>query len=612
MMDASGASETSSWSDAVLAGALFAIDPAAMGGVSVRAFPGPVRDEWLARLHSLLSPTAPLRRIPLHVTDGRLLGGLDLASTLNAGRPVAERGVLAEADGGVVLLAMAERLGASTAARIAVALDAGEVAMERDGVALRSPARLGAVLFDEGNSQDERPPQALLERIAFHLDLAEVSIRDSAQCFGYAREHVVDARERFDRVTADSRIVEALCATALALGIDSLRAPLLALRVARAAAALGGRDEVSDVDAAVAARLVLAPRATRLPSTEEAQDAQNDTADSHPEEEDRPGDASSNDSQREDEPLEDRVLEAARSAIPPGLLLQLQTGEGARSKSSGRAGALQHSAKRGRPVGTLRAVPRAGARLNVIETLRAAAPWQRLREREAQSRALIVANGMAPTKRRIHVRREDFHVNRFKERAETTTIFVVDASGSSALHRLAEAKGAVELLLADCYIRRDRVAVIGFRGRRAELLLPPTRSLVRAKRSLAGLPGGGGTPLASAIDAAVALADAARRRGETPTVVLLTDARANVSRDGTPGREQATREAFAAARLLRATGCSTLLIDTSPQPQPQARQFAQEMAARYLALPYADAATLSSAVQATLKVPASSLHANDR
>ena len=230
--------------------------------------------------------------------------------------------------------------------------------------------------------------------------------------------------------------------------------------------------------------------------------------------------------------------------------------------------------------------------------------WQRLRQREALLRALLAATDKSIPARRIHVRRDDFHVNRFKERAQTTTIFVVDASGSSALHRLAEAKGAVELLLADCYIRRDRVAVIGFRGRIAELLLPPTRSLVRAKRSLAGLPGGGGTPLAAAIDAAVALADAARRRGETPTVVLLTDGRANVARDGTPGREQAGRDAIAAAHLLRTTKCLCLLVDTSPQPQPQARQFAAEMGARYLALPYADAAMLSSAVRVTMNAPA--------
>ena len=118
--------------------------------------------------------------------------------------------------------------------------------------------------------------------------------------------------------------------------------------------------------------------------------------------------------------------------------------------------------------------------------------------------------------------------------AAARTISSSDASsgslgGSSALHRLAEAKGAVELLLADCYVRRDSVAVLAFRGRSAELLLPPTRSLVRAKRSLAELPGGGGTPLAAGIDAARELAFAVRRRGDTAVVVVLSDGRANLA-----------------------------------------------------------------------------------
>jgi magnesium chelatase subunit D len=196
------------------------------------------------------------------------------------------------------------------------------------------------------------------------------------------------------------------------------------------------------------------------------------------------------------------------------------------------------------------------------------------------------------------VRREDFRITRHKQRTGTTTIFVVDASGSSALHRLAEAKGAVELLLADCYVRRDRVALIAFRGRGAELLLPPTRSLVRAKRSLAGLPGGGATPLAAGIDAAVGLADAVRRKGDTPVVVMLTDGRANITRSGEGGRARAEDEALAAARGLRTAGLAALLIDTSPRPQPQAQRLAHEMHARYLPLPHADAAALSTAVRA--------------
>ena len=179
----------------------------------------------------------------------------------------------------------------------------------------------------------------------------------------------------------------------------------------------------------------------------------------------------------------------------------------------------------------------------------------------------------------------------------TTTIFAIDASGSQALHRLAEAKGAVELLLADCYARRDKVAVIGFRGPRAELMLAQTRSLVRARRQLAGLPGGGGTPLAAGIDAAAQLAATVRRAGATPLVVFLTDGRANIARSGAPGRAAATSDAIAAARAFAAAGTAALLIDTSAQPSPAAATLAEAMRARCIALPYAAAAALSAAVR---------------
>jgi magnesium chelatase subunit D len=219
--------------------------------------------------------------------------------------------------------------------------------------------------------------------------------------------------------------------------------------------------------------------------------------------------------------------------------------------------------------------------------LRAAAPWQKIRKATAKNQQA-----------KIQVRAEDFHVARIKQKTATTTLFVVDASGSSALNRLAEAKGAVELLLADCYVRRDQVALIAFRGKQAELLLPPTRSLVRAKRSLSGLPGGGGTPLATAIDTAASVAEALQRRGITPVIVLLTDGRANVSRSGSGGRELAYSEAMEAARQLAVMQMSVLFIDTSPQPQKPAADLAAAMRARYLPLPFAGAASVSLAVRA--------------
>ena len=302
--------------------------------------------------------------------------------------------------------------------------------------------------------------------------------------------------------------------------------------------------------------------------------------------------------------MAERVLEAAQAAIPAGLLAALRIADGSRARTApgGRSGAAQKSQLRGRPIGARRGEPRAGQRLNVIETLRAAAPWQKLRQ--IQSQMQVQAAPKANAARRIHVRKEDFHVSRFRQLGQTTTIFVVDASGSSALNRLAEAKGAVELLLADCYVRRDSVAVLAFRGKTAEVLLAPTRSLTRAKRSLSGLPGGGGTPLASGIDAALELGLQIRRKGETPIIVLLTDGRGNIARNGAAGRAQASVDATLAARQVRLSGMTALLLDTSPQPQLAAQTLAADMGARYMALPYAGAHVVSQAVRAAA-VPAS-------
>ncbi len=592
--------ELSSWDQAILAASLFAVDPSGIGGVSLRAFAGPVRDRWIDALAALLPGQAPVRRVPSHISDSRLLGGLDLTATLSAGKPVAQRGILAESDGGVILLAMAERLGAGTAARIGAVLDSGEVATERDGVVLCNPARLGAVLLDEGADESERPPAALLDRLAFHLDLSAVPVSDASSAALFERDEIAAAREILAEVRIDPALVAALCSAALSLGISSMRASLLAMRVARAAAALDGRRVVSEADAALAARLVFSSRATMLSAPPAAENSADESAPEVPDEE-LPTSDPDNDETRDGEIeqlLDDIILEAAKAAIPADLLNQLKSGASKRrSASSGRAGTLHQSAMRGRPIGARRAVPRGGARLNVLETLRAAAPWQRLRRQEDFAQR---EKGSAKAPKRLYIRQEDFHVTRFKERAETTIIFVVDASGSAALHRMAEAKGAVELLLADCYVRRDRVAVIAFRGSSAEVLLPSTRSLVRAKRSLAGLPGGGGTPLTAAIDAAVGLADGAQRRGETPTVVFMTDGRANVARNGSPGRARAEAEAAAAAKMMRDKRIQALLIDTSPMPQETGRNLAVQMGARYLPLPYADAGILSQMVRNSL------------
>ena len=597
------------WQRAVQVAVLFALDPVGTGGVRLRAGAGPVRDMWLTLLRNLLG-VASLRRMPLSITDERLLGGLDLPTTLASGRPVLQKGLLAEIDGSVVLLAMAERLPTATAARLCAVMDNAEVRLERDGLTVCTPTRFGVVALDEGQSDDETVVIGLRDRLAFDLDLSLVSPR-VASAADFSEQWIANnidiaaARKRLANIQVSDDIIAAVCGTALALGVDSSRASLLALRVARASAALDGNHSVTEEDASIAAQLVLGPRATRLPpmaeqeqpeQQEPEQEAESETQpEQHAAEPDTPPDHESESPPPQDatQKLEDKVLEATQAAIPAGLLSQLMNGNFLQQRAaSGKSGAPLKNGQRGRPAGSRRAMPAHGQRLHLIDTLRAAAPWQKLRRMQ-------ISDPLAAA--RVQVRAEDFHITRIKQKTGTTTLFVVDASGSSALHRLAEAKGAVELLLADCYVRRDQVAVIAFRGKSAEILLPPTRSLVRAKRSLSGLPGGGGTPLASAIDAAAALADEIKRKGQTPVIVLLTDGRANVARDGSGGREKAMADAMASATRLRLSQAAVLLIDTSPQPQASALQLAHAMTARYLPLPHAGANAMSQAVRSALQ-----------
>ena len=585
------------WRDALLAAAVFAVAPSLVGGVVVRAAPGPVRDCWLETVRDLLPAGAPLRRIPLHISESRLLGGLDLAATLRAGSPVAEQGLLATCHGGAALLSMAERVSPTTAALLSTALDTGEVIMQRDGMEGRAPASLGIVALDEGMTAEEAVSPALLDRLALHIDLQQLGLRDlTGESPGATT--VECARHLLPRVSCPDAAQEALCATALALGIDSLRASVLAVRTARVAAALAGSTEVDAEALSIAVRLALAPRATQLPASPAEQEPNEAAADTPPQDrehtppEQHDGDGGKDSGSRSQQPLAERLMEAAQAAIPPDLLARLSAGTGPRKSvaSQGKSGAHQRQRLRGRPMGTITGDPRGGARMSLVATLRAAAPWQPLRRAEATA-----DDRTSPG---LLVRREDFRVTRFRQRSQSTTIFVVDASGSAALHRLAEVKGAIELLLADCYIRRDEVALVAFRGAGAELLLPPTRSLIRAKRSLAALPGGGGTPLASAIDVTIALVEQVRRRGGTPAYVMLTDGRANTCRDGSTGRQAADEEATAAARLLRAAEVRGMVIDTSPRPHQRAEALALNLGALYQPLPHADAVALRNAVQA--------------
>ncbi len=550
---------TGALADALLAARMSARDPR-LGGMLVSGGGAAAREAVLAAFVAALPAGAPVRRVPATIDEDRLLGGLDLGAALAGEGARFRPGLLCDADGGLVVLPAPERLSPGVTALIGAALDRGEIDVARDGVAATMPVRFAVAAFEEEDDGGS-PTVHLRERLAFHVRLDDA---DGPADAGSA-----------DPIAADD-IPDLLVAMADALGIASARAPAFALRAARASAALAGRAGVAQADIACAARLVLAPRATRLPPApdEPASEAPDQPA---------PG-AAETDSESRVETLEDRMIAATRAAIDPGLIAGLEAGRATRGHGSRARGAgeRRRARTRGRLIGVRAGEPRGGARLALVATLRTAAPWQALRGRI--DRVIV-----APSDLRIH---------RYEARAELVTIFAVDASGSAAAARLAEAKGAVELLLAQAYVQRAEVALVVFRGMVAELLLPPTRSLTRARRALAEVPGGGGTPLAGGIAAARALALAVRAKGRTPFVVILSDGRANIAADGAAGRAAADRDALAAARLVAADRIAAAFIDTGPRARPEGARIAAAMGARYVPLPFARAEAVEAAVSA--------------
>lgn len=566
-----------------LATALVAMDPTGFGGLVLRGPASPLRDEITAHLKTLLPANAPMRRLPTNISDDRLLGGLDLALTLAHGRTISMRGLLADSDGGVVIAPMAERMTVGLASRLAMVMDNGEVRTEREGLSLQHAARFAVVALDEG-LEDEHVPSTLTERLAF---LVTLETSDEGEPINMRQ--VDAARAIYPHVRVDDETWQGIASAALAFGVGSLRATQFAIRAARGIAALDGRESVTQEDAALAVRLVLVPRATQMPQQQEEQPQD------QPEPQEQEASSNTNNSEDEDhlspESAGDRIVEATQALLPADLLARLMAANLAQKrKGAGGKSQQSHASKlRGRPIGARPGDPRSGARLALLDTLRTAAPWQKLRAKTA------------PAHVKIHIRREDFRVKRHAERKRVTTIFVVDASGSAALHRLSEAKGAVQHLLAQCYARRDQAALISFRGTAADMLLPPTRSLTRVRRQLARMPGGGGTPLAAGIAMAEDTADQAARRGDTPVIVFLTDGQANVTRDGVGERARAEKDAFASAQRLARHGFASVVIDTSPRPQIRAQRLAQELGARYMPLPSADPARVAQAVQAATR-----------
>ncbi|WP_020101965.1 magnesium chelatase subunit D family protein [Mycobacterium sp. 360MFTsu5.1] len=584
-----------------------------IGGVLIRGEKGTAKStavRGLAEVLAAVDAEARLVELPIGATEDRVVGSIDLQKVLRDGEHAFSPGLLARAHGGVLYVDEVNLLHDHLVDVLLDAAAMGRVHIERDGVSHSHEARfmlVGTMNPEEG----ELRPQ-LLDRFGLTVDVyasRDVDVRVEvirrrmsyeSDPAGFAERYAVDDAELAGRIAKaraavasvslpdnELRRIAALCA---AFDVDGMRADLVVARTAVAHAAWRGASAVDAEDVRVAAELALPHRRRRDPFDDPGLDPQQlDDAMAQAEAEsqsqsepdpdpDPPGGGISADSSEEAAPQGNSAGpgSASRPSAPPSATFRTRAlvvpgvGEGApgrRSRARNRTGT---------PISATDDA-QAGHGVHVFGTLLAAA------DRRPQAGRLHVA----PTDVRHAIR---------EGREGNLVIFVVDASGSMAARdRMSAVSGATLSLLRDAYQRRDKVAVVTFRGAEATLLLPPTSSVHIASRRLARFDTGGKTPLAQGLLAArdVVLREKTRDRARRPLVVVLTDGRAT----GGPDPLGRTRTA---AGLLVAEGAAAVVVDceTSYIRLGLAQQLAGQLGAPAVQLAQLRADNLARVVRA--------------
>jgi magnesium chelatase subunit D len=592
---------------------LLAVDPS-LGGVVIPSAVGSGKSTLARAFADILPEGTPFVELPLNVTEDRLIGGVDLEATLASGVRVVQHGVLTKAHGGVLYVDSLSLLDSSAVSHIMDAMSRGEVLVEREGLSEVHPANF--MLVGTYDPSDGEVRIGLLDRIG-------IIVPFTAQNDFRARKKIVSivlgtrdqedtedelkmlggliqaARDQLPHVSITNDQIKALIQTALSLGVEGNRVDVFTVRAALASAALAQRSDVEEEDMKLAIKLVLIPRATRMPEreaeAEEAPPQEEPPQQEEPEaeEEDAPPDTSEADAEADEEQkdtpdmIEELMMDAIETELPDNIL-NISLASKKKAKSGSRGEALNN--RRGRFVRAQPGEMRSG-KVALIPTLISAAPWQESRRKEKKM--------AGRPKTALIISKDDVKIKRFRDKSGTLFIFMVDASGSMALNRMRQAKGAVASLLQNAYVHRDQVALISFRGKQAQVLLPPSQSVDRAKRELDVLPTGGGTPLASALYLGWETAKQARTKGISQIMfVLITDGRGNIGLQSSfdpdaakPSKEDLEKEVEALSGSIMADGIAAIVVDTQMNylSRGEAPKLAQKLGGRYFYLPNAKA-----------------------
>ena len=522
----------------------------------------------------------PVVDLPLGATEDRVVGSLNVERAIKKGIKALEPGILAAANRGILYIDEVNLLDDHVADVLLDAAAMGVNIVEREGVSVAHPSKF--ILVGTMNPEEGEIRPQLLDRFGLQVSVAGIEdveqrmqIAKIAEAFdldpeGFAKEwqqeqvdmkqKISRARQLLSQVSMSDDLLRLIASTCIDLGVKTHRAEIVITRTAKTIAAFDGRTEVNQEDVKKAMELALAHRMRSRPfepptlNKERLEKSMSQKQHEHQHQDQKPEQQKKNEQQPQ-EPSEQKDTDQKQAAKPQERIFEIGTpidvraitmprkrDRIARRKTSGRR--MNTLALRNRGRYLRQKMPQEGKDIAIDATIRAAAPYQWVR---SGPNAIIVKD-------------EDIREKERVGKTSAVVLFVVDASGSmGANQRMESAKGAVLSLLMDSYQKRDKIGMIAFKGKEAEIILPPCTSVDLALGRLRELPTGGKTPLSAGLSRGLQLLQGELRKDEESKLmmVLISDGRAN---EGMGGKIK--DELMAISERIKHLGIHTIVIDS--------------------------------------------------